>query len=237
MRVKVAVLEDDVALREEILVPQLDATGFDVEGFGSSAELYRRMTAVPFELLVLDLKLPNENGLDVARHLRATSPIGIVTLTGRGSQAERIRGLTETVDAWLAKPVEIELLAATLYSLARRMRLGANGAGEAPVSAGWRLSSAGWRLHAPDDRNIPLNLLERRLLMRLFATPGDLVTHDELVADLASAVENFDQHRLEMLIHRLRRKIERQLGESLPLRSVRGSGYVMLASDERQQRA
>ncbi|HEY0180873.1 MAG TPA: response regulator, partial [Dokdonella sp.] len=121
MRARVAILEDDVALREDILVPQLGAVGFDVEGFGASAELYRRMEVVAFELLVLDLRLENESGLDVARRLHAISPIAIVVLTGRGTRAEQVEGLSESVDAWLAKPVEVDVLVATMQSLLRRL--------------------------------------------------------------------------------------------------------------------
>jgi DNA-binding response OmpR family regulator len=233
MQASVAILEDDVALREDILVPQLGTFGFSVEGFGTSSDLYRRMLAVPFDLLVLDIGLPDEDGFDVARYLRATSPIGIVTLSGRAANADRVKGLTEAVDAWLVKPVEIDVLAATLHSLARRMQLAAAVEGTSGA-AGWRLPQGSWRLHAPDGRSVPLNLLERSLVTRLLVRPGQLVSHAELIVEVAATGENFDQHRLEMLIHRLRRKVEQQLGESLPLRSVRGRGYVMLAADERQ---
>lgn len=233
MRLKVAVLEDDVALREDILVPQLAHNGFDVEGFGSSAELYRRMVAVPFEMLLLDLRLPDEDGLEVARYLRKVSPTGIVMLTGSATQTERIRGLTEVVDAWLTKPVDIDVLAATLHSVARRLRPDAPAIRNAGA-AEWRLSASGWRLYAPDERSVQLNLMERQLLTQLFAAAGEPVGHDELIGGLAASAENFDRHRLEILIHRLRRKVESRLGIPVPLRAVRGIGYLMLAVDERE---
>jgi len=233
MQASVAILEDDIALREDILVPQLGTFGFSVEGFGTSSELYRRMLSVPFDLLVLDIGLPDEDGFDVARHLRATSPIGIVTLSGRAANADRVKGLTEAVDAWLVKPVEIDVLAATLHSLARRMQLAVGDDGASDL-VGWHLARGSWRLQAPDGRNVLLNLLERSLMTRLLARPGQLVSHADLLAEVAASGEDFDQHRLEMLIHRLRRKVQQRLGESLPLRSVRGRGYVMLAADERQ---
>ncbi|MFC4820859.1 response regulator transcription factor [Dokdonella ginsengisoli] len=235
MPLKVAVLEDDVALREDILVPRLADSGFDVEGFGSSTELYRRMIAVSFEVLVLDLRLDGESGLDIARYLAQVSSIGIVMLTGRGTGEDRVRGLSELVDAWLDKPVDLDLLVATLRSIARRTRSDASAQRGALVQA-WRLSDSGWRLHAPDGRSVPLNLLERRLLTRLLATEGEPVTHDDLIADLSVLAENFDRHRLEIVIHRLRRKADGQLGLSLPLRAVRGVGYLMLVVDERSRK-
>lgn len=236
MQLKVAVLEDDLALREDILVPHLASAGFDVEGFGSSAELYRRMVAVPFDLLVLDLLLDGESGLDVARYLGEVSTIGIVMLTGRGSDEEKLRAVADLVDAWLPKPIEIELLVATLRGIARRAQLNARGRAARITTESWRLSESGWRLHAPSGRSIAVNLLERRLLTRLLAAGGEPVGHDELIADLSAVAENFDRHRLEIVIHRLRRKADHQLGLSLPLRAVRGVGYMMLTVDERGHR-
>ncbi|MBO9664657.1 response regulator [Dokdonella sp.] len=233
MQLKVAVLEDDMALREDILVPQLADAGFDVEGFASSAELYRRMVAVPFHLLVLDLRLDGESGLEVARYLGEVSSIGIVMLTGRGSDDEKLRAVADLVDAWLPKPIEIELLVATLRGIARRAQLSARDRAGQPTIECWRLSESGWRLHAPSGRSIAVNLLERRLLTRLLAAGGEPVGHDELIADLSTVAENFDRHRLEIVIHRLRRKADRQLGLSLPLRAVRGVGYMMLVVEER----
>ena len=80
---RVAVLEDDCRLREDVLVPGLLSFGFEAVGIGRAAELYRRMLAVRFDLAVLDLGLPDEDGLSVARHLRRCSQIGIVVLTPR----------------------------------------------------------------------------------------------------------------------------------------------------------
>lgn len=235
VQLKVGVLEDDAALREDILVPQLSERGFDVEGFGSSAELYRRMVAVPFQLLVLDLLLNGESGLEVARYLGEVSPIGIVMLTRRGTETERLRAVADLVDAWLPKPIEIELLVATLHGIARRARRGSRDRAAQATIESWRLSESGWRLHAPSGRSIAVNLLERRLLTRLVAAGGEPVGHDELITDLSTLAENFDRHRLEIVIHRLRRKADRQLGLPLPLRAVRGVGYMMLAVDERSR--
>lgn len=233
MRLKVAILEDDAEFRDAILLPQLASQGFDVEGFAGAADLYRRMLAVTFDLLVLDLRLDDGYGLDVARYLRQHTPIGIVTLTGQGTRAEQVAGLSEAVDAWLFKPVDIDVLAATLRSVARRLPpASARREGDA-ASVRWHLSDDGWHLHAPDGRSVLLNLQERSLLLRLFADVGQLVQHQRILEAIDAVAENYDRHRLEIMINRLRRKVAGGLGVSLPLRSVRGAGYVMLATDER----
>lgn len=230
MILKVAVLEDDAELREQILVPELRNAGFDVEGYAASGELFAAMPTRVFDLLVLDIGLPDVDGFTVAQRLREEWPIGIVVLTGRRAAADQIRGLTEAADSWLVKPIDVDVLAATLHSLARRMRMPLR-ADDAP--ARWRLSPEGWRLHGPDGRGLALNHLERRLLGRLFETPEQVVPHGELIHALVNSAEDIDMHRLEMLIHRLRRKVAAELGRPLPLRSVRSQGYLMLVDDER----
>jgi DNA-binding response OmpR family regulator len=215
------------------LIPGLSARGFEVEGFAHPTGLYRRLLVVSFDVVVLDIGLPEEHGLSVARQLRAGSPIGIVVLTGRGDRAEQLRGLDEAADAWLTKPVDMAIVAATIGSLLRRVSmvdtgLPADSATDAIVMAAqWRLSAGGWKLLAPSGRAIDLSRSERCILQRLFAAGGEPVPREVLIDELGEPVDSFDPHRLEMLIHRLRRKVADGLGEVLPLRSVRGLGYVL----------
>jgi DNA-binding response OmpR family regulator len=230
MGIKVAVLEDDEAFREDILIKTLSRRGFAVEGFARASDLYQRMLAVTFELLVLDVRLDGEDGLEVAKYLRSLSSIGIVALTGRATHEERVRGLTEAVDVWLSKPIDLDVLVATLHSLARRVGLTANPS-SGSSSAVWRFSPGSWRLIGPDNRSMPLNLLERHLLVRLMSTPSALVTHSDLLEALDSVSGALDRRRLEIVIHRLRRKVQHHFGRALPLISVRGSGYVLNTSD------
>ena len=223
---RIAVLEDDDALRSDILLPGLATCGFEVEGFARSTELYRRMLAVPFDAVLLDVGLPDEDGLSVARHLRTTSPIGIAVLSGRGDTREHIRGLCEAVDIWLSKPVDVGIVAASLASLVRRMRMAAP-VPAAQATSGWHLAAGGWRLHAPSGRTVDLSRSERSVLQRLFVADGEPVSREALIVELGESLDTFDAHRLEMLVHRMRRKVAEALDERLPLRSVRGRGYVL----------
>lgn len=228
-RARVAVVEDDDALREDILLPGLAAFDFEVEGFTRASGLYRRLLAAPFDVAVLDVGLPEEDGLSVARQLRAWSSIGIVMLTGRRHPEERVRALEDAADVWLAKPVDVDVVAATLVSLLRRMRM-APGAVASPYMPppGWRLGAGGWRLHAPDGASVALTRAERQLLEDLFAAGGEVVARERLIATLGGNDYDFDPHRIDMLVHRLRRKVADELGQSLPLRAVRGCGYVLV---------
>jgi two-component system response regulator PhoP len=231
---RVAVLEDDQELRERILIPGLEDFGFEVTGSGTAAELYRRMLSTRFDIVVLDIGLPDEDGLTVARHLREIMPIGIVMLTGNRGRQDHIRALHEGADAFLCKPVDVEVLAGTLHSLARRLKSTLTAAG-LPAEASdalvnrWHLDTDDWCLIAPDATTIALSVPERCVLQVLFAAHGVTVPRETLIAALSRDIYEFDPHRLEMLIYRLRRKAATQGVPALPLLTVRGSGYVFVA--------
>src|SRR5690606_24794049 len=143
-----------------------------VTGMEAAAELEQHLQASRPDIVVLDVGLPDADGFEVARGLRARYPdIGIVMLTGRGETPDRVRGLSQGADAYLSKPVEIELLAATLHSLARRVQRAAPPS--APAGR-WGLDANGWCLLAPDERSIALTKTERRLLQPLVAAAGSV---------------------------------------------------------------
>ncbi|MEO8809715.1 MAG: response regulator transcription factor [Rhodanobacter sp.] len=225
----VAVLEDDEDLRDRVLLPALRDYGFMVAGAGTAAELYRQMISRQFDIAVLDLGLPDEDGLSVARHLRsASSTIGLVMLTGSREKKHRIQALQESVDAFLRKPVDVDVLAATLHSLARRLQQpnASAPAQSVGVALRWHLEAGGWRLIAPNDQIVALTAPEHCVLTLLMEHIGEPVSRDSLIEALTKDIYEFDPHRLEMMIHRLRRKAQGLAGEALPLLTARGAGYV-----------
>lgn len=230
---RVALLEDDLLLRDRVLMPRLAEYGFAMTGLETAAQLHAHLTDHCPQIVVLDVGLPDADGFDVARTLRARHPqMGIVMLTGRGGTPDRVRGLSEGADAYLAKPVEIDLLAATLHSLARRIA-GASLPTNAPtpaLSGSWHLDPGGWRLVAPNGQAAALTRGERRVLERLLREPSALVSRETLVATLTEDVFGFDMHRLDSLVHRLRRKVADRCGQPLPLTAVHGEGYVLTPS-------
>src|SRR4249919_2706286 len=227
---RVAVLEDDDLVRESFLLPTLRDYGFDAVGAGTAAELYRRMVGQSFDIVLVDMGLPDENGLDVIRHLRTSLPaLGIVMLTANSGADKHVRALSDGADAFLAKPIEGEILAATLHSLARR--LSTRGVppmtGTAPAASGrWKLETNDWCLVAPNGALMALTAPERCVLQRLFAAAGQPVERETLVAALAGNDRDFDARRLDALVHRLRRKSEVQADTTLPLVATRGIGFL-----------
>lgn len=235
---RVAVVEDDEALRESIIVPGLVHFGFDAVGMGRAEELYRRMVASAFDMVVLDLGLPGEDGMSVARYLRECSSIGIVVLTGSPSSEDHVRALMAGADLYLRKPSGLAVLAASLHSLGRRLdaraasgRMQADAGPPTPslhAAGAWRLAMDDWSLVSPGGIAVPLSPSERAMLRPLFDAHGATVPRDALIAALHRDAHDFDPHRLEMLVYRLRRKAKEQGIELLPLITVRGSGYAFV---------
>jgi DNA-binding response OmpR family regulator len=124
--------------------------------------------------------------------------------------------------------VNIEVLAATLHSVARRLAVGDVAAGThmAAEPGYWRLDTDDWCLVTPTGLPLPLTAPERCILRVLLAAEGEPVSRETLIAALTSDVYEFDPHRLEMMVHRLRRKAQDAVGRPLPLLTLRGQGYL-----------
>lgn len=124
-RQSILVVEDDAEMREQILIPGLLDCGFkDVTGVGNAKETYRAVLTRRFSLFLLDIGLPDESGLTLTRNLREATDSGIVVLTGnQRSKAQHVQGLDDGADAYLLKPVDMELLAATVRSVLRRQAM------------------------------------------------------------------------------------------------------------------
>jgi len=229
----VIVLEDDDLLREEILVDGLRDYGFHAEGVASAGELYKTLIGRQFQLGVLDLNLPDETGHSVAQRLRGSLPgMGIVMLTSNPGREDHLDALKSGVDVFLRKPADVEVLALTLRNLLRRLQALAASSSSTIATAdedGWRLQSDGWCLVAPGGAVAPLTTSERSVLRALDQQRGEPVARDQLVEALARDVVEFDPHRLDMLVHRLRRKAAALVdkGVVFPLLSARGVGYIL----------
>ncbi|MFT4197940.1 MAG: response regulator transcription factor [Pseudoxanthomonas sp.] len=228
---RIALVEDDDELRA-VVGDELRHEGAQVAGFDSAEALYRHLLEQACDVVLLDIGLPGEDGYSVARYLRRISPnTGIVMLTGRGASTDMARGLLQGADLYLIKPLDLSLLIAALDSLLRRLRVPVPAdAAAAPEPAApapdWKLSGDGWTLVSPDLRTLALTEAERGLLGGLFAHRGRVVGRDALIAAITDTPWDFDPHRLEVLVHRLRTRVAVITEARLPLRAVRGQGYL-----------
>jgi DNA-binding response OmpR family regulator len=221
-------LEDDEVLRDRILAPKLRQFGFEVTAVGRVTEMAAAIERGKPDIVLLDIGLPESDGFAVARWLRAEIPdIGIVMLTGRSENIDRIRGLSEGADAYLSKPAEIDVIVATLQSLARRLKIHPV---QSAIMSSWRLDSDDWILLSPGNGRVTLSKTERCLLEKIMQHPNQVISREALISTLTDNVHDFDPHRLDSLIHRLRRKVLATLGESFPLDVIYGQGYLLAVS-------
>jgi len=226
----ILVVEDDAEMRDQILIPGLRECGFrNVTGAGSAMETYRTVLTQRFSLFLVDIGLPDESGFTLIKNLRDATDAGIVVLTGGGhSRAQYLQGLNEGADAYLLKPVDMELLAATLRSVLRRQAAAsAPMASAVGASQAWRLDPGGWALVSPGGVRIHITGNERVLIEPLIARQGNVISREDLISRFTHNVHDFDPHRLEVIVHRLRQKATKLSGEDFPLRAVRGTGYVL----------
>lgn len=223
--IEVCIVEDDEDLREEISLA-LRRMGFGVRALAGSRDLYLALLQAPCDVLVLDLNLPGEDGFTIIERLKGLLSAGILVLTARSGTDDLVRCLTSGADAYLVKPVDFRELAANVISLSRRVRESAP-AVAAPPAPGWRLAGDGWSLVGPAGRRVALTASERILLQLLFEQANTAVRRDVIISALGHQPDYYLDHRLDMLVSRLRRKVQEAIGTPLPLKAVRGVGFML----------
>lgn len=226
----IAILEDDADLREELAFG-LERMGFKVWSASSAAEFFQELAQRPCHLALVDVGLPEIDGFSVVARLRSTSTIGIVMLTARGHIEDRVRGLQGGADAYMVKPADLRELSAVMLGVLRRIQQPVPAAPEPtpapPVASNWTLSPTDRILSAPHGtHSLRLTQSEQAFMSLMLQRQGTVVSR----MDAAKAVSHditpdYDLHRIDMLVSRLRRKAE-EAGMDLPLRAIRGKGYL-----------
>lgn len=230
----IGLVEDEPVLREE-LVFQLDRRGFKMAAFADAIGLYRHMAIQPLAAVVLDVGLPGEDGLSIARLLRSHNPhIGIIMLTARSARSDKLDGLEAGADAYLVKPVDVDELDLILHRLLQRHASATlapgnhnpNDQSTKSEEEQWKLSTTRAVLLAPNGSTVKLTLTEFQLLTELVSKKGKPCRPLDLARALGMMPDEWDRHRLEVIVSRLRQKIERNTGATAPISTVRGTGYT-----------
>ena len=220
----ILVVDDDQRIRD-LLGNFLRANGYRVTTAEEAASARSSMRNLAFDLIILDVMMPGEDGLSLARDLRGSSQIPILMLTARGDFDDRVVGLEAGVDDYMPKPFDPrELLLRLKNVMKRRSEPQSQPAASTPQEVRFgkfTFSLARGELKA-DGEAIKLTEMERNL-MRFFAgRPGDTVEREEL-ADLSG---NESERSVDVQINRLRRKIEADPANPAFLQTVRGRGYI-----------
>lgn len=223
----ISVVEDHADLRRLISI-QLESAGFKVNTFENANQFYRFLAFQERTIAILDIGLNGEDGLSICRYLRSKDPMmGIVFVTGRNTREDRLTGLTAGADAYLTKPVDMEELVLKVKRLALRLASKPSSAGPARAEqpGAWSMGADAAFTVAPNGVRVRLSVNETQLMHVLWTPPGRACSHAELGAALGLLAEEVDKHRIEVILHRLRTKVERSAGMTLPVKSCRGFGY------------
>jgi two-component system, OmpR family, phosphate regulon response regulator OmpR len=221
----VLVVDDDRRLRA-LLSSYLVRNGHRVTVAATAAEARAFLDGLAFDIIVLDVMMPGESGFDFAADLRGRSQVPIVMLTARGEPQDRVRGLEIGVDDYLAKPFEPRELLLRIGSVLRRTRALAVERREPSVVRFGRFAFSLERgeLRAGDEL-IRITEREREMLRLLCANAGASVSREALSGTGGSAQER----TVDVLINRLRRKIEQDSANPVFLQTARGAGYRLIA--------
>jgi two-component system OmpR family response regulator len=238
IRPHLLVIDDDHEIRD-LLTRFMEKNGFRITAVKDAREARRAWTRGAFQLVVLDLMLPGESGLDLARWLRDQEDVPIIMLSAMGEETDRIIGLELGADDYIAKPFNPRELLARIRAIMRR----ANDAQDASSTgdrtarplrfAGWTLEPARRRLINPDGVEVPLTGGEYDLLFALLERANRVLTRDMLLDLLRGRQAGPFDRAIDVAVSRLRRKLDDQGGGAQLIKTVRGGGYVLAATVER----
>lgn len=214
---RVLVVEDEAEL-QQAMVSFLNLSGMQAEGVGTLAACRAWLERRECDVLVLDIGLPDGDGLSLAAALPAHC--GLVIATARAGQEHRIAGRQAGADDYLVKPIHMPELAVVVSNLHERLHR---------VERAWLLDTVQWQLLAPSGEPVRLTHSEAQIARLVFQCPGEAVARRVMAQALGHDPELYDYRRLETLIRRLRAKVREQLGADLPLSTVHGTGYAFTA--------
>ena len=227
------VIVDDQPEICELVYNYLSGEGYRVSTANDGPSMRRIMQQYEVDLVLLDIQLPGDDGLSLARQLRAVSDIGIIILTGRGETVDRIIGLEMGADDYLPKPFHLRELLARVKSVLRRASARGEASKTPPQSAvfnGWKLDLTSRELKAPSGEEVRLTTGEFDLLAAFVGNANQVLSRDRLL-DLARNRESgpFDR-TIDVQVGRLRKKLEDDPQNPSLIKTVRGSGYIFTAS-------
>jgi two-component system OmpR family response regulator len=227
-------LDDDADIRK-VLHDYLTGHHFRVSAVSRGAEMLAVLADEPVDLLLIDLRLPGENGLELARRVRAISQVPILILSGKSDEADRVSGLELAADDYVTKPFSPRELLARIRALLRRAQVKSAGVSpeeliRAYLFVGWELNLRLHRLTSADGRPIPLTNSEFSLLCAFLSAPQRVLSRDQLLErSRLHSLEVYDRS-IDVTILRLRRKIEADPSNPTLLTTERGAGYIFNAA-------
>jgi two-component system, OmpR family, torCAD operon response regulator TorR len=232
MRPHILVVEDDAVTREK-LVGYFEREGYRVSAAGDGKEMRALMARDSVSLVMLDINLPGEDGLLLTRELRAQSTVGIILVTGRSDAVDRIVGLEMGADDYVTKPFELRELLVRVKNLLWRIALmGSQTQAEESDDA---VRFGPWRFDIPrrqlskDGIAVRLTKAEYELLVAFVAHPGRVLSRERILSLISHRGDGPGDRTIDVLIRRLRGKMEQSPQDPQLFVTVHGEGYLFAA--------
>ena len=232
----ILIVDDDPRLRR-LLARFLLREGYQVREAANADEMRRALTLRGADLIVLDLMLPGEDGLSLARELRATSDVPIVMLTGKGSTVDKVVGLEVGADDYITKPFDERELLARIRTVLRRTGNRLASAPESPERRmarfeGFSVDMVAHEVVAPDGRHVEFTGNEFQLLASLIVRPQRALSRQEILELVFRREWSPSDRSIDVLVAKLRRKLGDDPRHPHMIKTVRGVGYKFTASVE-----
>lgn len=236
-RPKIGIVDDEASMRDA-LVALLAENQFEPVPMANISEYRETELTTELDLVLIDLQLHDESGLSLAMDIRRTKDLPIVMLTGRGDDTDKIVGLEVGADDYLLKPFNPRELVARIRAVLRRYGKADTAtlvtAGHSRLSFGRLTVDQKQRvLFDETDTEIPLTNAEYRLLDYFLCRPNEVVPRVDLLSELGSDLTKYVDRTVDVLILRLRRKIEENPSKPVHLQTRRGQGYIFVTEQQR----
>lgn len=231
---RILIAEDDSILADG-LTRSLRQSGYAVDHVKTGIDADTALSMQTFDLLILALGLPKMPGLDVLKRLRArNSNLPVLILTAADSVDERVKGLDLGADDYMAKPFEPRELVARIQTVLRRTRShvravlqgNPDGAADRVCFEGWQLQRDERRLVSPQGTVVPLSNAEFQLLTTFLKAPRRLLTREQLMVQARGRTLGTVERSIDLLVSRLRGKLNENPRDPQMIKTVRGEGYV-----------
>jgi len=230
----IVVVEDEAITRTK-LAGYFETEGYRVSEAESGPELWRAIDEGPVDLVLLDINLPGEDGLSIARRLRERHDLGIILVTCRSDEIDRIVGLEIGADDYVTKPFNHRELLARVRSVLRRAAPGRSLVerdDEVFRFEGWQFDTRRRELRSPEGEAVPLTRAEFELLGALVRHPCEVMSRERLLTRITHRRWDGSDRTVDVLVRRLRRKIEPDPQDPKLIKTVHGEGYVFACETE-----
>jgi DNA-binding response OmpR family regulator len=232
----VLVVDDDPAIRE-LIAGYMSDNDIRATVAANGNEMTAALNEFAIDLIILDLRMPGEDGMQIARRIREQSSLPIIVVSGRQDEADRVMALELGADDYMTKPFSSRELLARIRALLRRAAAFGAGTGRQMDARayrfdGWELNIGSRRLTSPGGARVSLTNGEFSLLNAFLASPGRILTREQLLESSRLYDDVFDRS-IDVQILRLRRKIEVDPSHPRYIKTERGAGYLFAVSVER----